>query len=111
MTSAFLTMRFTTLPQADESYEVGNADMTPVQCYLDIDCIIQVAKKHRVDAIHPGYGEEPGPFLLVARGRAGRLCANLTACSQVSCPRTPSLPASARRPASPSSAPSETRDR
>jgi pyruvate carboxylase len=42
--------------KADESYEVGNADLTPVQCYLAIDDIIKVAKKHNVDAIHPGYG-------------------------------------------------------
>lgn len=30
--------------------------MTPVQCYLDIEGIIEIAKKHKVDAIHPGYG-------------------------------------------------------
>lgn len=43
-------------PQADESYEVGNPEMTPVGCYLDIESVIKIAKKHKVDAIHPGYG-------------------------------------------------------
>ncbi|MCD6358340.1 MAG: acetyl-CoA carboxylase biotin carboxylase subunit [Dehalococcoidia bacterium] len=39
---------------ADESYFIGP---TPaIQSYLDIDKIIDVAKKSSVDAIHPGYG-------------------------------------------------------
>lgn len=42
--------------KADEAYCVGNADMQPVACYLDIDTIIKVAKEAEVDAIHPGYG-------------------------------------------------------
>eukprot|EP00879_Flechtneria_rotunda_P021454 GHRR01022611.1.p1 GENE.GHRR01022611.1~~GHRR01022611.1.p1 ORF type:complete len:285 (+),score=49.63 GHRR01022611.1:108-962(+) len=41
---------------ADESYEVGNTDMQPVACYLDIESIIRIAKEAEVDAIHPGYG-------------------------------------------------------
>ncbi|WIA32059.1 hypothetical protein OEZ86_002911 [Tetradesmus obliquus] len=41
---------------ADESYQVGNSDMQPVSCYLDIEAIIKVAKEAEVDAIHPGYG-------------------------------------------------------
>ena len=40
--------------KADESYEVGNASMSPVACYLDIESIIEVAKEQNVDAIHPG---------------------------------------------------------
>lgn len=42
--------------KADEAYQVGNADMQPVSCYLDIDSIIKVAKEAEVDAVHPGYG-------------------------------------------------------
>lgn len=41
--------------KADEAYEVGNAG-EPIQAYLDIDAIIALAKRHEVDAIHPGYG-------------------------------------------------------
>lgn len=41
---------------ADESYQVGNPDMQPVSCYLDIEGIIKIAKEAEVDAIHPGYG-------------------------------------------------------
>lgn len=40
---------------ADEAYQVGTDDMT-VEAYLDIPAIIEVAKAHHVDAIHPGYG-------------------------------------------------------
>lgn len=39
---------------ADESYYLGGAD--PVDSYLNIKKIIQVAKQAKVDAIHPGYG-------------------------------------------------------
>ncbi|MEZ5647611.1 MAG: acetyl-CoA carboxylase biotin carboxylase subunit [Alphaproteobacteria bacterium] len=39
---------------ADEAWEIGPA---PVKdSYLDIDAIIEVARKAEVDAIHPGYG-------------------------------------------------------
>lgn len=41
--------------RADESYLIGEGKK-PVDAYLDIDSIIEVAKKHHVDAIHPGYG-------------------------------------------------------
>ncbi|KAK9814506.1 hypothetical protein WJX72_007023 [[Myrmecia] bisecta] len=42
--------------KADESYPVGTPKMTPVQCYLDIEGILALAKEQGVDAIHPGYG-------------------------------------------------------
>lgn len=42
--------------KGDESYQVGNAEMTPVQCYLDYQGIVKLAKSHGVDVIHPGYG-------------------------------------------------------
>ncbi|MBK8848107.1 MAG: pyruvate carboxylase [Bacteroidetes bacterium] len=41
--------------KADESYQVGDA-LEPLKPYLNIEEIIQVAKKYEVDAIHPGYG-------------------------------------------------------
>ena len=41
--------------KADEAYLIG-AGKKPVEAYLDIEAIIEVAKKHQVDAIHPGYG-------------------------------------------------------
>ncbi len=41
--------------KADEAYLVGEGK-SPVGAYLDIESIIRVAKKHDVDAIHPGYG-------------------------------------------------------
>jgi len=41
--------------KADEAYMVG-ADKTPLGAYLDIDGIIDIAKRKKVDAIHPGYG-------------------------------------------------------
>jgi acetyl-CoA carboxylase biotin carboxylase subunit len=39
---------------ADEAYHIGPAPAT--QSYLRIDKIIDVAKKSKVDAVHPGYG-------------------------------------------------------
>jgi pyruvate carboxylase len=30
--------------KADESYQVGSPDMTPVQCYLDVENILSLAK-------------------------------------------------------------------
>ena len=42
--------------KADQSYQIGTKDMTPVACYLDIEGLIKIAKEHNVDAIHPGYG-------------------------------------------------------
>lgn len=41
--------------KADEAYLVG-AGKQPIAAYLDIEDIIRVAKEHKVDAIHPGYG-------------------------------------------------------
>lgn len=41
--------------RADESYQIGKGK-TPVEAYLGIDEIIELAKSKGVDAIHPGYG-------------------------------------------------------
>ncbi len=41
--------------KADEAYQIGN-DNDPLKPYLDIEEIIALAKRHGVDAIHPGYG-------------------------------------------------------
>ncbi|XP_038643283.1 pyruvate carboxylase, mitochondrial-like [Scyliorhinus canicula] len=41
--------------KADEAYLIGKG-LPPVQAYLHIPDIIQVAKENEVDAIHPGYG-------------------------------------------------------
>lgn len=41
--------------KADESYLIGE-NKSPLGAYLDIDNLIEVAKRHDVDAIHPGYG-------------------------------------------------------
>lgn len=41
--------------KADEAYLVGEGKK-PIDAYLDIEGIIQIAKKNEVDAIHPGYG-------------------------------------------------------
>src|SRR5918998_2461737 len=41
--------------KADESYLVGRGKQ-PVQAYLGIEEIVQVAADAGVDAIHPGYG-------------------------------------------------------
>src|SRR5437764_10918321 len=43
--------------KSDESYQIGPAHGgEPVKGYLSIEHIIGVAKEHKVDAIHPGYG-------------------------------------------------------
>ncbi|SCU99605.1 LANO_0F02652g1_1 [Lachancea nothofagi CBS 11611] len=43
--------------KADEAYMLGpQGKYTPVGAYLAIDEIIQIAKDHDVDFIHPGYG-------------------------------------------------------
>jgi acetyl-CoA carboxylase biotin carboxylase subunit len=39
---------------ADESVNLG--DPTPVESYLNIPKIIQIAKERKIEAIHPGYG-------------------------------------------------------
>ncbi len=41
--------------KVDEAYLVGGG-LNPVKAYLDIEGIINVAKKHGANAIHPGYG-------------------------------------------------------
>lgn len=41
--------------RADEAYLLGEKN-GPLAAYLDIDLIINLAKKKKVDAIHPGYG-------------------------------------------------------
>jgi pyruvate carboxylase len=41
--------------KADEAYEL-NTEKGPLGAYLDIEGIIAIAKEHRCDAIHPGYG-------------------------------------------------------
>lgn len=41
--------------KADEAYPAGQ-NKSPLQAYLDIPAIIELAKNHHVDAIHPGYG-------------------------------------------------------
>ena len=41
--------------KADESYLIG-AGLKPIAAYLNIEEILRVAKKAKVDAIHPGYG-------------------------------------------------------
>ena len=48
---------------ADESYLIGE-NMSPLGAYLDIPRIIELARMHDCDAIHPGYGflSENGDF-------------------------------------------------
>lgn len=41
--------------KADEAYLVGEGKK-PIDAYLDIENIIEIAKSNHVDAIHPGYG-------------------------------------------------------
>jgi pyruvate carboxylase len=56
---------------ADESYLIGTA-RTPINAYLDVDAIVRVALRARVDAIHPGYGFlAESPDFAVACARAG----------------------------------------
>jgi pyruvate carboxylase len=56
---------------ADESYLIG-AERTPINAYLDVDAIVRVARRARVDAIHPGYGFlAESPDFAVACARAG----------------------------------------
>jgi pyruvate carboxylase len=43
--------------KADESYLIGpRKGGEPVKSYLNIDAIVQVAREHGADALHPGYG-------------------------------------------------------
>ena len=41
--------------RADEAYLIGH-NKSPLGAYLDIPAIIDLAKRRKVDAIHPGYG-------------------------------------------------------
>ena len=41
--------------KADESYQIGKGK-SPVEAYLNMTEIIELAKSKAVDAIHPGYG-------------------------------------------------------
>lgn len=41
--------------KADEAYLVGQGKK-PIDAYLDIEGILEIAKRNDVDAIHPGYG-------------------------------------------------------
>lgn len=41
--------------KADEAYLVGEGKK-PIDAYLDIEGIVEIAKKYEIDAIHPGYG-------------------------------------------------------
>lgn len=41
--------------KADEAYQIGNDD-EPLKPYLDIEEILRMARRHKADAIHPGYG-------------------------------------------------------
>ena len=41
--------------KADEAYMIG-PESEPLKPYLDIEAIISVARRKKVDAIHPGYG-------------------------------------------------------
>lgn len=41
--------------KADEAYLVGKGK-GPIEAYLDIESIIEVAKRNDIEAIHPGYG-------------------------------------------------------
>jgi len=41
--------------KADETYLVGES-LDPVKAYLDVEGILNIARRYHVDAIHPGYG-------------------------------------------------------
>jgi pyruvate carboxylase len=41
--------------KADESYPLPE-NRDPLKAYLDIEAILEIARRHQVDAIHPGYG-------------------------------------------------------
>src|ERR1700693_5844975 len=57
--------------KADESYELGRPG-EPARVYLDITRIIDVARRHGVDAIHPGYAFlSENPELARASQQAG----------------------------------------
>ena len=41
--------------KADEAYQIGQPG-EPIRSYLNIDAIVDICKKHDIDAVHPGYG-------------------------------------------------------
>jgi pyruvate carboxylase len=65
--------------KADEAYQIGKG-RGALEAYLAIDEIIDIAKRHHVDAIHPGYGFlSESPEFAEARAREGILCRSLAA--------------------------------
>jgi pyruvate carboxylase len=54
--------------KADETYQIG-AGKGPVEAYLDIEGIVELARQKNVDAIHPGYG------FLAENPKLARACA------------------------------------
>ena len=41
--------------KADEAYQIGG-EGEPIRNYLNIDMLMDICKKHDIDAVHPGYG-------------------------------------------------------
>ncbi len=41
--------------KADEAYQIGEPG-EPIRSYLNINAIVDLCKRHEVDAVHPGYG-------------------------------------------------------
>ena len=41
--------------KADEAYLIGRPG-EPIRSYLDVDALVALAKREKIDAIHPGYG-------------------------------------------------------
>ncbi len=41
--------------KADEAYQIGEPG-EPIRSYLNIDAIVDLCRKHEIDAVHPGYG-------------------------------------------------------
>jgi pyruvate carboxylase len=57
--------------KADEAYQIGEG-LGPVQAYLDVERIVELARDKGVDLIHPGYGFlSENPALPRACERAG----------------------------------------
>ena len=57
--------------KADEAYQIGEPG-EPIKSYLNIPALIDIARAHDVDAIHPGYGFlSESPELAAACAEAG----------------------------------------